>query len=337
MFIAKEDIFVKKIPCYFFPSQVVLIDDDRTILDNLVPCLDEDTSVHVTFQNPFKALDYVNAQPKYQPSSDQLIEVTNSEEWQHIRLDFNIYDVHKRVYNPNRFKQISTLVVDYHMPGINGLEFCEKITNSGVQRILLTGDEDEHIAIEAFNQGLIHAYVKKHEFEAIKKLKKAIHDSQFNYFQNLSRLTMSAATFDKSTTALEDSCFVELFFDLIKENKIVEHYLHETTGTFLFLNKKGESSSLFTFTQDQLDLISSFHDYSGPLFDSLKTYEQILCFHSRETVEIPSPSQWHQYVRPAQLLQGDQRYYYAYGANGFDLDHSQILSFEAYLTARSYN
>lgn len=330
-------MFTKKIPCYLVPSQVIVVDDDQTILENLVPCLDDSTSIHVTFHNPFKALEHINAQPKHEIFSDQLVALTNAEEWQHVRLDFNIYDLYKEVHNPNRFKQISAIVIDYHMPGINGLEFCAKINNSRIQKILLTGDEDENIAIEAFNQGLIQSYVKKHEFESIKKLKKAIAEAQLNYFQHLSRLTMCAATFDKSTTALEDPLFVELFFDIIRENNIVEHYLHETTGTFLFLNKKGETSSLFTFTQEQLDIISAFHDYSGPLFDSLKAYEKILCFHSRETVEVPSPSQWHQYARPAQFLQGSQNYYYAYGPNGFDLDHNQILSFDSYLAMRSYN
>lgn len=325
---------MKQIPCYFSPSQVVLVDDDPTILDNLIPCLDDHTSMYMAFQNPFKALDYINEQTD---PIDPLIALANAEEWQHVRLDFNIYDLYKKVYDPNRFAQISTVVIDYHMPGINGLEFCAQTRNPNIQRILLTGDEDENIAIEAFNQGLIQAYIKKHEFEAVSKLKKAIYEAQLNYFRKLSTLTMCAATFDKSATALRDPSFTELFFNIIKENKLIEYYLHETTGTFLFLNKKGEVSSLFTFLKDQLDIISSFHDYSGPLFDSLKSYEKILCFHSRETVEIPPPLQWEHYVRPAQFLQGDQPYYYAYGRGGFDVNQDEILSFEQFLQKRSYN
>jgi len=210
---------MRQIPCYFFPSQVILIDDDQSLLDNLMPCLDDHASVHVAFQNPFKALDYINSQTA---ETDSSVALTSEEEWQHVRLDFNIYDLYKRIYDANRFTKISTIVIDYHMPGLNGLEFCTKIKNPYIQRILLTGDEDEHIAIEAFNKGLIHAYIKKHEFEAISKLKKAIGEAQLNYFRQISSLTMSAATFDATATALKDPKFIELFFTLVKENAIVE-------------------------------------------------------------------------------------------------------------------
>lgn len=323
---------MRQIPCYFLPSHVMIIDDDQTILDNLIPCLDEQTSVYVPFQNPFKALEYVNSQVD---KMDSHVSLANADEWQHVRLNFNIYDLYKKIYNPERFSQISVVIVDYHMPGLNGLEFCAKIKNPYIQCILLTGDEDEQIAIEAFNQGLIQAYIKKHEIEALDKLKKAIREAQFNYFYQLSILTTSAATFDRSATALKDPSFINLFFNLIRENNIIEYYLHEITGTFLFLDKSGNVSSLFTFLKDQLDVIAGFHDYTGSLFDSLKNYEQILCFHSQETVEIPPPSQWDRYVRPAQLLKGHQPYYYAYGSDGFDVDHQQILSFDTYAQMHS--
>lgn len=113
--------------------------------------------------------------------------------------------------------------------------------------------------------------------------------------------------------------------------------MHETTGTFLFLNKAAEVSSLFTFLKEQLDIIVGFHDYSGALFDSLKSYKQVLCFHNRDKVETPPPSQWEKYVRPAKALEGDQLYYYAFGEGGFDVDLTQILSFETYMRRRSYN
>ena len=324
---------MKKIPCTFLPSQVMIIDDDQSIVENLIPCLDEDTSTYIPCQNPFQALEMINAHQENTLFSHQLVEQTNPDAWQHVRLDFNIYDLYKEVYNPNRFKQLSTIIVDYHMPGITGIELCSKINNPWIQRILLTGDEDEHIAIDAFNQGLIQAYIKKHEFESIKKLKKAIVEAQLTYFQQTSSLITTAATFDKSTTALEDPAFIELFFKLVEENNIVEYYLHETTGTFLLLNKKGEASSLFTFLQDHLDAITSSHELFDPLFDEMQAHKKMLCFHNHATIEIPDPSNWYQYVRPAQQLQGNQLYYYAYGPGGFDLDNKQILSFENFCRA----
>lgn len=321
---------IKTIPCYFLPSRVILIDDDEKILKNILPCLDRHTASYQTFQNPFKALDHINTTQQPLLFSQQLIEPAGSDSWQHVRLNFNIYDLYKEIYNPCRFNQISTVIVDYHMPGLNGLECCMKINNPAIQRILLTGDEDEHIAIDAFNQGIIQAYIKKHDLQVIDKLRKAITEAQLAYFQKVSDFITKAATFDPSTTALTDPTFISFFFELIKTHQLVEYYLHEITGTFLFLNNQGKVSSLFTFLQDQCDVMASFHEDKDPLFEELRTYKKILCFHSQKTTEIPHPSTWHSYVRPAQLLQGNQPYYYAYANQGFDVDTRKILSFQAY-------
>jgi CheY-like chemotaxis protein len=72
-----------------------------------------------------------------------------------------IHEIYKVIYNPRRYEEISTVIVDYDMPSMKGLEFCEKLQNPYIRKILYTGVAGEGLAIEAFNKGLIDGYIRK--------------------------------------------------------------------------------------------------------------------------------------------------------------------------------
>lgn len=63
--------------------------------------------------------------------------------------------------SPSRYRLAQTCVVDYAMPGINGLKVLETLVDWPGSRILLTGQADEQIAIHAFNNGLIDQFIPK--------------------------------------------------------------------------------------------------------------------------------------------------------------------------------
>lgn len=64
--------------------------------------------------------------------------------------------------NPARYQLIKTCVIDYAMPGINGLQVLNALLDWPGSRVLLTGQADEQVAIDAFNRGLIDQYIPKH-------------------------------------------------------------------------------------------------------------------------------------------------------------------------------
>jgi CheY-like chemotaxis protein len=62
---------------------------------------------------------------------------------------------------PLPFNLVKLLLVDYSMPGKNGLEVLKELDGCVNAGILLTGQADEHIAVEAFNAHLIEQYIPK--------------------------------------------------------------------------------------------------------------------------------------------------------------------------------
>lgn len=83
---------------------------------------------------------------------------------------------------PQRHQLSKTCVIDYAMPGTNGLEVLETLIDWPGSRVLLTGQADEQVAVQAFNRGLIDQFVPKQARDitrvlmgALRKLGQAAH------------------------------------------------------------------------------------------------------------------------------------------------------------------
>ncbi len=63
--------------------------------------------------------------------------------------------------HPARYQLAQTCVVDFQMPGMDGLKVLNHLLDWPGSRILLTGQADDQIAIEAFNKGLIDQFIPK--------------------------------------------------------------------------------------------------------------------------------------------------------------------------------
>ena len=83
---------------------------------------------------------------------------------------------------PSRYPLVKTCVVDYAMPGTNGLQVLNALQDWPGSRILLTGQADEQVAVKAFNNGLIDQFVPKqtpdithHLLRTLDKMSRAAH------------------------------------------------------------------------------------------------------------------------------------------------------------------
>jgi CheY-like chemotaxis protein len=299
-------------PC-FFPTRVLLVDDHRQTLDTLQRTLDGARATYKAFASANEALPYIQ---EFLKTMDQ---------W-HLQLEKYIAEdslsqLYREIYSPQRFTMISTVVVDYDMPGMNGLEFCQEIDSPYIQKILLTGAADEELAIHAFNKGLIHRFIRKQDPDALSLLDSYIAESQHSYFLALAQPIIKAVNKEVATSVLMDPAFINFFEQILKEKEICEYYLLEPMGSFLLLTETGEMNILVTMTADFLEQMEEIIDLSlkknteslpPQLIDDLKKRKKVLCFHYLEGLKLPVPSDWHRYAYPVQHVQGQHEYYCAY-------------------------
>ncbi len=231
--------------------------------------------------------------------------------------------MYEQVYSPERFKQVSTVIIDYNMPGINGLEVCAKIENPHIQKILFTGAADENLAVKAFNEGLIQGFIRKHDPQVTGQLEKMIQRAQEKFFLSISKIYMTAVTSDPEKTFLLQPSFIELFTKIVQENSITEYYLRNFSGHFLFLNAHGNPSALFTFKGEiidmlngdllnQIDVETAKDPHLVQLIEDMKERRKTVSEDYFEHVQINNPLEWPQYSYVLNSLPGIEDCYWYY-------------------------
>ncbi len=222
---------------YFFPTTVALIDDDELFLNSLKLRLEAEDNFCQTFSQPLVAL-----QKLAQYSSMARDNVLNNlreediQEANKLVTSFDLTKIYQLMYHAKRFAEVGVLVIDYTMPKMKGLELCEKLNHLPYKKILLTGDADQNLAVEAFNKGIIDRYIKKNADQDVVLLQ-YICELQQEYFYNVTRDGM--ALIEKKAPYLRDSLFLELFEKTLRAKNCREYYLIEPSGSYLMLDGKG--------------------------------------------------------------------------------------------------
>jgi CheY-like chemotaxis protein len=325
------------IPTCYFPSTVVFVDDSRDFLLNFVLHLDEGLAYRV-FDSPVEALECIQ---KKKCELELLSERCNNEyqEAQSCPLtnhtnNFDFAAIHAEVYNYRRFSEISVVVVDYAMPYMDGLEFCRRIDDNNIKKILLIGQADEKLAREAFNEGLIHRYIKKSDLQMAELISQSIHDLQMQYFQNMSDVILRVLSVN-APSCLHDKKFAEIFWSFCKEKGIVEFYLADNSGSFLMLDDDAHISFFIIKSEDDMRLhyeMASASGASKEVLEQLKSGAKIPCFWQHHSLS-PQWSEWSTCLVPASKFTSKEVYYYAYvqGAVLFDVRLDKIQSYHQYL------
>ncbi|WP_032113160.1 response regulator [Candidatus Paracaedibacter symbiosus] len=325
---------MKSLLCCYYPTKVIFVDDSTLLLESLVPILDENVASYDYFDSPEAALELIN----------------NSESSFSIQ-DRKIDEIYKTIYNPRRYEEISTVIVDYEMPSMKGLEFCENLQNPYIRKILYTGAADESLAITAFNKGIIDGYIPKNHPDPSAAINDFVKESQLKYFRSLTDVSVEAILREYSAenpgdTAFYDPAFIDYFDELVKKHNFCEYYLNEIFGSFVFLSPKGKPSALFTYPEEifermQLefqgileDKMTSTKQISSSLIKDLEEKRKMVCLPFCGGEMHPEPEKWEKYAYPVQEVKGNQTYYVAYVPDADYVTHSEVLSFEKYSRSR---
>lgn len=161
------------------PGNILFLDDDTDYLDMLGMVVPNHWLVEL-FSRPAAFSQRMEAEPALW-EADAAQQLSMIERWRQGKpLLPQVLDYWAS--NPMRHQLAKVSVVDYAMPGTTGLQVMNTLVDWPGARVLLTGQADEQVAVQAFNNGLIDQYVPKqapditrHLLAVIRKLTQAPH------------------------------------------------------------------------------------------------------------------------------------------------------------------
>lgn len=326
------------VPCCYFPTKILLVDDNRRFLTNLAFKLDKNIN-HEIQTKPANAIKFFLE--KYNPENlvkkcifEPIESETDEEKIAQHMLGVDINNIHHQINNPNRFDVLSTLLVDYAMPGMNGIDFCNRIKHIPIKKIMVTGEADYDIAVKGFNEGLIDKFILKDDEDFFGKISCMIEDMQRTFFKELSKVIIAGITVGRSS-CLVDPVFISFFKKICLEKEIVEYYLIDSSGSFLLLDKYANFIWLIVKSPKEINDYYDIAKQSGnanSIANVLKRKEKIPFFYSEEDSQVPV-SEWGSYLFPAKILRGESEYYYALIEDLpiSKIRHETIVSYEKYM------
>lgn len=319
---------------YFHPTTVVFVDDNLDFLGNLSLQLDADLAYRL-FDSPGKALDHLNNAARAKPLSERFFAAEaggGSSCDSVIRLD--MASIEREMRNTHRFGETSVVMVDYAMPNMNGVEFCKRIRNPNVKKILFTGVADEYVAVSAFNEGLIDRFILKSERDVYEQVNVAIRDLQNAYIRDTSH-TISHVLTLRSHDVLLDPVFARFFRSLRDEHGIIEYYMSVRPDGFLLLNAEGRATRLIVLTDDDLQLHGRIaRDQGAPpeLLAALERGDTVPYFETASDGFFHREcNNWRECLHPARVLEGRKRYHWALLHDVQSPAGGAVASFNAYL------
>lgn len=301
------------LPPVYFPTCAVLLDDEYDFLVNFSLSLDS-RMAYILYSSARQALRYINDQQQEESGRRYFSTLSGAADTglEHV-IHVDLARMHKVIYNPRRFNQISVVLVDFAMPEMDGLEFCRRVRKHQLKIILLTGKADEKIAVQAFNEGLIDRVIFKSEADVSRRVDKAVRELQEEFFADRFQSLTQALTAEDQVY-LQDPGFSEFFAGLRTRRQWVEYYLLDRPKGFLLLDLQGRPSLLVLATREDLRAHYEIAQDEGAPSELLQTLEQqrhVPVFSSSDGYYRRNCSGWRDRLHPAQVFHGEETYYYA--------------------------
>jgi hypothetical protein len=189
------------------------------------------------------------------------------------------------------------------MPEMYGIDFLKEIQHLPIKKILITGEKDYKIAVDAFNIGLVDAYVRKDDLDFLNNLQRSVFELEWQYFSELCNFTTNIP----SLNYLRNSNFVNSFLRYIDENKVTEFYLTDIDGNFLMRDENYRQTYLLVRSKMQLKQLSEVAmEDEGSVYtiDNLIQANVIPFFGKEKYWQIPA-NEWDKFLYPATTIPGD--------------------------------
>jgi CheY-like chemotaxis protein len=334
---------INQVAAYYFPTTVLLVDDDKEYLENVENFLDNGTAIYKSFNNPLEVYEYIKTHFKRQHLPDLCVDQKIDTARFNREINVNLEPIQQEVFNPKRFEHISVVVADHDMPEMKGLELLKKLKNLPIRKILLTGRATVQEALAAFNEGIIDQFISKDIENFEDYVNETIKKQCIEQFKSDTKIIINSLVFERSgyePSCLNSEAFMTLLDNLVNEHHVSEYYLIDDSGSYIFFDNNGKASWLIVKNADDLNTdIMLAEDSDEPpsqeIIQQLKEHKLILALLSDDNREIPAKD-WMErgLLHPLKKFTSDrQDYYYAYFGkdNGsYGVDKDKIISFRKY-------
>lgn len=302
---------VKALPLVYYPSTTCWIDDNNSFLNTITQNLEVGRTLKYT-----SPMTFINDIRQNTPTleSIQLIQsYENHDEFgtnHNIPTETNLLMLSKLISNPEKLNDISVIIVDHHMPEMTGLDLCRLLKQHPAKKILLTGEDEESLAIDAFNEGVIHCYLRKDTPTLINNLNTFIESLSKEYFRNLTHHLSSHIEIE-SLFAFTDPAFAKYFSQWCIDNGVKEYYLIDKNGSTLAFDKAGKQYHFIVHTDKSLDDFYELYDDTNAedVLALIKSRQRIPFFGFGNEAWKFETNEWNSYLYEPKILNGRTRYY----------------------------
>ena len=305
---------MKALPLFYYPTTIAWLDDDNLFLTSAQKCFGENQQVK-PFAHPNDCLQFFK---HYQSLLSNLnfmragVEYENYDAPEHLPIDLNIEAFAQLREHPARYQEISVMIVDYHMPDMNGIELCRQLHYQPMKKILLTGEADQHQAVAAFNEGTIDCFLRKDSPTLVVDIQKHLQALKQQYFYSYANpLLLHLET--EHQLALSDQAFIKFFKAWCEMHHIQEYYPMDKYGNLLVVDQHGKTSHFIIHTDYTLNAFTELNgdeEEGAILIQAVASRKKVPFFGIGKASWQCAVTDWDKYFYVPQVFEGRERYYW---------------------------
>jgi CheY-like chemotaxis protein len=299
------------LPMFYFPTTTIWVDDNNNFLKAAEEILGSNQLK--TFNDPQACLSFFTSYQSIFSKIPFLHGCIDNDYYgsvNHSPVDFNVPALQQIKDHSERQNEISVVIVDYKMPGMNGIELCRELKNSPIKKILLTGEANAKEAITAFNENIIDRFIPKNSTSLVNDVRTHLNNLNLQYFCERTYGLLQHLEAD-SKLPLTDPSFIDFFNHWRQAHAIKEYYLIDKNGSLHVTNEKNQSYYFILHTDKSLNsFITLYQDEIPDMMAAIKNREKIPFFGvGREGWEFET-KEWSNYFYEPQVLAGRENYYW---------------------------
>lgn len=281
---------------FFHPTRAVFVDDDRAFLD-VLPLTLSSNLPYLRFDSPGELIEELASgrlQAELELDWWDSFPAEGSRRGQEQVVAFDKSLIYMRVFNRARFGLMSVLVADYQMPEMTGIELCRRLAHLPCKRILLTGQADRAVAVEAFNEGLIDLYLPKLHPRMNAELNLAIQRFQFEFLEQSTELITQMLQ-SEDPVVWGDPAFARFLNRICESNGIVEYYAVTDPKGYLLVTPLGNARLMLLFGESELSAqyqAAAISRAPEDVLERMRRRQSVLYFPSDDAECVLSPEQW---------------------------------------------